>query len=216
VSIIQAITIKMHKTRTFNMTTRSFQNLLSTVTSWWLLATIVTIHSPCHAGLADKWKIDAPIFDYHDLQFEMVYAVSASIDASQLSYNLYDGTECKEGSRDITINSYLTGEMMAMVAPTSTASVNGSNDGNQATTQRVRLAFTVHPEAIAASDIYSVNDSTSTGTISVCVRFSAFTADPHQASNALEVNFLETIIAIRVVLDSGFRIDTLDSDQKVA
>jgi hypothetical protein len=199
------------------MTPSSFRKLLATATGWWLLAMGGTIPSPCHAGLSDRWNIDAPIFDYHDLQFEMVYAVSASVDASQLSYNLYDSTECKEGSKDITINSYLTGEMMAMVAPiTTTALVDGSNNGNKVTTQRVRLAFTIHPEAIAASDIYSMNDSASTGTISFCVRFSAFTADPRQAANALEVNFVETIISIRVVLESGFRIDTLENDQKVA
>ena len=54
------------------------------------------------------WNISDPLFDYIDSTFQMQWEVSDYIQDRFLSYTVYDGWNCKEGSNDITgaINDY--------------------------------------------------------------------------------------------------------------
>ena len=54
------------------------------------------------------WNISDPLFDYIDSTFQLQWEVSDYIQDRFLSYTIYDGWDCKEGSNDITeaINSY--------------------------------------------------------------------------------------------------------------
>jgi hypothetical protein len=79
----------------------------------------------------------------------------------------------------------------------------------------MRLAFTINdPATISDAPIYTetspTTKSNARATIRICVRFSEYTGDPAQNNEAIEVNFLETIVAINVSMESGFAIASID------
>ena len=151
------------------------------------------------AGLATKWDIGDPRFEYNLLEFDLVYRVSPLVDTSMIAFALYDSVKCQEGGNDITSNNYISSSIEE--------SLSSDED-----TKDMRLAFTINPATISETPIYTKTTKyNAEATIRVCIRFSEYTADPSQNKEAIEVNFLETIVAINVGLESGFAIAGIDS-----
>jgi hypothetical protein len=149
--------------------------------------------------LATKWDIGDPRFEYNLLEFDLVYPVSPLVDASMIAFALYDSEKCQEGGDDITSNNYISSSIEESLSP----------DGD---TKDMRLAFIINPAMISVAPIYTqTTKSNAQATIRVCIRFSEYTADPTQNKEAIEVNFLENIVAINVDIESGFAIASIDS-----
>jgi hypothetical protein len=149
--------------------------------------------------LATKWDIGDPKFEYNLLEFDLVYPVSPLVDASNMAFALYDSEKCHTGGNDITSNNYISSSIEESLSP-------GGD------TKDMRLAFIINPVTISEAPIYTqTTKNNAPATIRVCIRFSVYTADPSQSKDAIEVNFLENIIAINVSMESGFAIASIDS-----
>jgi hypothetical protein len=123
-----------------------------------------------------------------------------------MKYTLYDGFDCKEGSNDITINSNDIPNDSVWLQTL------GLHNNDVTSTNGVKDTFlylSIQPETISSSPIYS--ERTTGGTlyadVKFCVRFSLWTEDPEVNSNAIEVNFLESLITFTADLTDGFQID---------
>jgi hypothetical protein len=150
-------------------------------------------------GLAKKWDIGDPRFEYNLLEFDLVYRVSPLVDASMIAFVLYDSDKCQEGGNDITSNNYISSSIGESLSP-------------DEDTKDMRLAFTINPATISEAPIYTqTTKDNAQATIRICIRFSEYTADPIQNREAMEVNFLENIVAINVGMESGFAIASIDS-----
>jgi hypothetical protein len=124
-----------------------------------------------------------------------------------MKYTLYDGFECKEGSYDITTksndipNDSVWLQTLGLHTNDVTSAANGVKD--------TFLYLSIQSETISNSSIYS--ERTAGGTlyadVKFCVRFSLWTEDPEVNSNAIEVNFLESLITFTADLTDGFEID---------
>jgi hypothetical protein len=166
-----------------------------------MLAATTNVASFAAADLATKWDIGDPRFEHKLLEFDLVYRVSSLVHASMMAYTLYDSEKCQQGGIDITSNdNYLSSSIM-----------EEEGDGD---TKDMRLAFTIIPATIQESPIYTettTNNNAQKASIRVCIRFSEYTADPTQNKQAIEVNFLESIVTINVGMESGFAIASIES-----
>ena len=178
----------------FTATTRgtSFIHLLALL--WYFLDGKVVLAS----GLAEKWNIDGPAFEYTALKFDLKYHVSTLLDRSNLAYTVYDSGLCEQGGNDITNNKYLVAHLEEVP---STRTSEG--------TKEFRLAFTIIPHEISNSPVFDSSNDFRRASIRFCVRFSTYTADPTQNEDAIEVNFSETIIEVKIDLKNNFNIETI-------
>jgi hypothetical protein len=136
----------------------------------------------------------------------MNWKVDNFIQDNFMKYTLYDGFDCKEGSNDITVNSNDIPNQSVWLQTlglhvNDITSANGVKD--------TFLYLSIQSETISNSSIYS--ERTTGGTlyadVKFCVRFSLWTEDPEVDSNAIEVNFLESLVTFTADLTDGFQID---------
>jgi hypothetical protein len=164
--------------------------------------------TPCRsASPGDKWKIGNPTFSYQDLKFELVFEVSTLVDDSNLVFTLWDD-QCEQGFNEITSNNYVNG-----VLEETSASRNNGEDQQKAT-KEIGVGLTLNPNTISQAPIYSESaEQPSKATIRLCVRFSEYTGDPTLNPEAIEVNFLETVLELHINFSNGsFSIDNMQHD----
>jgi hypothetical protein len=159
-------------------------------------------------SLAQRWDIKEPGFGYNDLQFSLNWKVDDFIQDKFIKYTLFDGFDCKEGSNDITSNSNdIPNESVWL----QTLGLHNNNVTSTNGVKDIFLFLSIQTETISSSPIYSERTSTGGGTLSAdvkfCIRFSLWTEDPGVNSNAIEVNFLESLITFTADLTDGFQID---------
>jgi len=148
------------------------------------------------ASLAQKWNITEGTVDYSQLEFKLYYTVSDFILDDMITYKIYNN-ECQEGNVLIS-DTGLDRSLLTDDTP--------PGDGEGFRTAHVKTS--IKTETITSDpDLYS--EETVNGeliaAVSFCVRFSLWTPfDP-----PIEVNFLETIVTLKLDLTAGFNIDNV-------
>jgi len=166
------------------------------------------------ASLAERWSIGQPTIGVEGLEFTFEYPLSTFIDRNMAYYEVYDAN-CRAGGGGTLQQSIIKSPLIVDVAPGSfTDAANFSVDAK--TTAGVKIA--IDPTGIASSSIYSetiiANDdngsTTKRATITYCMRFGLQTL----GDTPIEVNFLETIVAMNINLSSGFSVDAVSVSPK--
>ena len=156
--------------------------------------------------LARKWNITDPSFTYDALGFDLDYEVSDFIDNTHTLHTLWTSPGCQEGGTAVPPT------VLSSTRPVLTgADYNPVNNGNGVRDQKLTVG--VNAATIAASEIY-VEDTTVgavTATIDFCVRFSLLTT----GAEAVEVNFLETLVTLFVDLSGSFEIGEVNVEPKI-
>ena len=151
--------------------------------------------------LAKKWNITDPSFAYDSLGFVLDYQVSDFIDNGNTLHALWTSPGCQEDGT-LVPPSVLTSTRPVLTG----AAYNAENNGDGVRDQS--LTVNVVPANIAASAIYEEDTTVGsvTAAINFCVRFSLLTP----GAEAVEVNFLETLVTLFVDLSDGFSIGDVD------
>jgi hypothetical protein len=149
--------------------------------------------------LAKKWNITDPSFAYEKLGFTLDYQVSDFISDDMTAYALYTSPGCKETGASVSASD------LTSTKPVLTGQAyNAANNGDGVRDQKLTVGV-VADNIAAASGIYAEDNTTGvvTATIDFCVRFSLQTTS---GDDAVEVNFLETLVTLFVDLSDGFTI----------
>jgi hypothetical protein len=149
--------------------------------------------------LAKKWNITDPSFAYEKLGFTLDYQVSDFISDDMTAYALYTSPGCKENGTAVS-GSDLTSNKAGLTGQ----DYNANNNGDGVRDQKLTVAV-VADNIAAASGIYEEDNTPGavTATVDFCVRFSLQTTT---GDDAVEVNFLETLVTLFVDLSDGFEI----------
>jgi hypothetical protein len=156
--------------------------------------------------LARKWNITDPIFTYDALGFDLDYTVSDFIDNTHTLHTLWTSPGCQETGATVP------GTVLSSTRPVLTgAAYDPVNNGNGVRDQKVTVG--VNAATIAASDIYAEDTAVGavTATIDFCVRFSLLTT----GAEAVEVNFLESLVTLFVDLSGSFAITEVNVEPKI-
>lgn len=152
-------------------------------------------------GLKERYAIERPIFQYQDLQFDLEYSINDVIGDTLTEYKVFDGHECSLGNNDIT-SITTTGNQTAYLVSRLRPDLNPG--GNGTGTRSMKVSLTLDPHEIRSSPLYF--DYKSYGIVNFCVRFSVYNMDILDPE-ALEVNFIETPIALTIELLDDFVVD---------
>ena len=152
--------------------------------------------------LKTRFHIDEPVFHYEKNKFELSYGVSDIMADAFVEYRVYDGHECKEGSNEITENDYLISKLRPDLKPV------GDGSGNRT----MKVTLDLDPFTIATSPIFE--DFGTYADVNFCVRFMVYNMD-YLDPSALEVNFLESPVYLKVNLADGFDIEFSTSNAEL-
>jgi len=144
------------------------------------------------ASLAAKWNLTSNGGDLDIMTFRLDYIVSDFILDNMMTATAYT-TECKEGGYLVPDSDMKFEIVMDDVPP-------GAGDSER----NISVNITVDP-SIEDSIIFTTVDDENgmSAEVDFCLRLSLYT----DGSTPIEVNFLETIVGLRVNLSSGFSID---------
>lgn len=172
---------------------------LSSITS------LVLLFDEAQAGggslLQQRFAIDGPDYSYDALTFTMDFKISDFITNSMVGYTLYDGHKCKDGEgfggdNDITENEgYLLHKIRTDNAPL----------GDGSGTRSIKVSSQVVIPDIAGSPLYAT-DSEGYGVVKFCLRMGIWNADRNEPMS-MEVNFLETLLTLRLNVNGDFAIE---------
>jgi hypothetical protein len=140
-----------------------------------------------------KWDILDPIYAYDHLAIALDYEVNDFVDDSMATYSLWD-TDCKGGGVGVE-GTGLTGSLVGDGTPP------GVGLGNR----NIRVNVQIHSPEVELTPIFETNNDQGEeriATVRFCVRFGLKTPGEY----SVEVNFLETLIDIRVDFTDGFSI----------
>lgn len=143
--------------------------------------------------LQKRFDIVGPEYVYDEWEFSMDFEVSDFMTDSMIGYALYDGTDCKVGSNDITNNDgYLLSRFRSDNVP----------EGNGSGTRKIKIQSQVVPSKLVNSGIYREEEN-GDGIVEYCIRFSNYNMDKDDPE-AFEINFLETIVKVSIQFTGDF------------
>lgn len=145
------------------------------------------------------WAIQDPDFRYENSQFSFTWRTSDYIPDAHATFTVYDGHNCKEGNTDITESmtnhrDILTGGYLQNlgIQPDSNTRYDPNNPNLGDGFRDFRVFMDVQPTLANTDLLYYTEDNQLKAVVDFCVRFSLYNAD-HRASDAIEVNFQETL-----------------------
>ena len=166
------------------------------------------------ATLAEKWNLTDPTFAYDANTFNLTFPVTNFISTGMSKFSLWTAPECQTDGgtpltdrTDIWLTSPRLLENQALKSGNSTDS--GAFTGRNAT-----IIATFNPQNVSKSVIY--RDTSANGQASAeirfCMRFGLWTTG--MVTTPVEVNFLETLVTLRVNLTDGFNIGQITAEPK--
>jgi hypothetical protein len=157
--------------------------------------------------LEDLWNLEEPSFDYLDRTFKMTYKFSEGIaDNTQTEANLYlygnlddpdDVLNCFQGDA-VNKNKYLGASL-----DLSKGAFALSGDPEYEKKQKETVSVKLDPLTVATDDTVFTDNLDGTNIIAFCVRYGLKTP---AAAGAYEVNFLETLVELKVDLKGDFNV----------
>ena len=167
------------------------------------------------SALEQKWYIEEPHFKYENLQFDLEYVTSDEMSDVQISYDVYDGHQCRGdgnggdsgavnsttttiGNVDITNATYLVSQLRPDLTEVN-AGINGR--------RTFKVTLNINSDEITSSPIFE--DYETYAHVTFCVRFTNWNMDYFE-EDAVEVNFIETPVLLVVNLVDTFEIDLSD------
>jgi hypothetical protein len=157
--------------------------------------------------LEEYWNLEEPNFDYLDRTFAMTYKFSNGIaDTSQTEAALYlygnlddpnDDLNCMQGEA-ANANGYLGNSLDVYEGDFDTSGDPEFEKGKQET-----VFVDLDTLTISTDDSVFTDNLDGTNLIAFCVRYGLKTA---AAAGAYEVNFLETLVELRVTLKGNFTV----------
>jgi hypothetical protein len=157
-------------------------------------------------ALSKKWNIIDPSFTYDALGFlDLDYQVTDSIDNAHTLHTIWTSPGCQKTGVPVP-PSVLTSTRPILTGHAYNPYISGDHG-----VRDQKLTFGMVPANITASDIYveDTNVDSFNATIDFCVRFSLVTAE------AVEVNYLETLVTLFVDLSDGFAIADVNVTPKI-
>eukprot|EP00980_Cylindrotheca_fusiformis_P008612 scaffold1830_cov117-Cylindrotheca_fusiformis.AAC.11 len=147
--------------------------------------------------LQNDWEIQEPTFKFHDYTVVLEYGISDRIEKDQVWYSLFDGVGCQEQSKPLAHKTRFL-ESDVEVEP------------SEGLSQLSRVSVKLDPREIEASPIFHAL-ADSSAEIVFCVRFGLYSGD-HDSNSAIEVNFLETPVKVRINMEGKSNISLGEID----
>lgn len=143
-------------------------------------------------GLEEFWNLKDPLWEYGGNEFELRYLFNNQVEDSMISYTFYD-KNCQAGN-----------EIVPMVGTGYEFEItnDGTPIGDGSSTRGYKVKFkptsSINQNPIIYGGDYQDDNGNVFAMVEVCARVSLSTP------NGIEVNFLESIMAVKYVFTDGF------------